>query len=269
MDLRHQGADAGCRPQPNGGQASVIAKMCSAGVPARRSGLTFGSTTARGCLPCWIGTANKNRLTGVLSRPAATLRYGATMAASGWLPYQSGTSTENACDDPSGYSSWPSPVPTPQVLVPRNASRLPEPESRRVWPDDTALSRSPGVTSGQVKRTPSWVITAPGGQPTEASACADRLDPYASTSAAAGFASSAMPALLNAERSDRYGSVNPTVARTASEVHPVTSKTPCPVTVNGPSASARTVTRWRRVAEPPGGRLPRTKRRARPATPST
>src|SRR5690348_8455223 len=93
----------------------------------------------------------------------------------------------------------PVPVAGPYVAVVRNPRFAPAPESWNDCPAATTLSDWPAGTFGHPNCMPLCVIAEPGVTPTEASACADRLEPAPSMLPTLVLVSSVMPTLLNAE----------------------------------------------------------------------
>src|SRR6266511_2082948 len=123
-------------------------------------------------------------------------------------------------------------------------------------PAQTALSRCPAATLGQVKVSPRKVTAAPGVTPTPASAWAEKLEPDPSMSPAAVLASSVIPTLLNAAASDAAGTFMVDVVRRPSG-RPLSSlHTACQIRSAEVGASAGTPTVKVCVADCPGPMSP-------------
>src|SRR5260370_35970964 len=101
----------------------------------------------------------------------------------------------------------PVPLAAPNAAAPRKPRSVPDPDRSIVCPSAITLSGAP-TALGQVKVVPPKVAWPPGvsgvGVPT-ASACAEKLSPVPSKSAAAGLGVALMPVLLYAAASEADG----------------------------------------------------------------
>src|SRR5215469_2904491 len=105
----------------------------------------------------------------------------------------------------------PVPLAAPNAAAPRKPSSVPDPDRSIVCPSAITLSGAP-TALGQLKVVPpnvAWPPAESGVGVPAASACAEKLSPVPSKSAAAGLELSLIPALLYAAASDGYGA--PTV----------------------------------------------------------
>src|SRR6266550_3921229 len=106
----------------------------------------------------------------------------------------------------------PVPLAGPYVAVARNPSVLPEALVRSACPPATMLSGWPAGASGQVN----CLTALPATMPTDASACADKLDPAPSKSPAAVSLSSVTATLLNRAGGESAGTSTADVVVTPS-----------------------------------------------------
>src|ERR1700722_670556 len=101
----------------------------------------------------------------------------------------------------------PVPLAAPNPAAPRKPRSVPDPDTSMAWPLAITSSGAP-TALGHVNVVPPMVACPPAtrgvGVPT-ARACAEKLSPVPSKSAAAGLELSLMPALSYAAARDEYG----------------------------------------------------------------